>query len=152
MEPKVGMDGERGHSEQPTVAHDRGNRRNGIAIAIIIGLLIYLSILYDAHPTTYSALLINAVEADGMVIINAKSIGLGSIRIRGITLYSGHDPVLCNSVTYYLNGQHITHLTDIALQPGQSLTIIETDCRPPVDQVTSVAIMTYVGNFTAQVS
>ena len=134
------------------MAHNRGNRRDSVAIAIIIGLLIYLSILYDAHPTTYSALLINAVKTDGMVIINAKSIGLGSIRIRGVALYSSHDPVLYDSVTYYLNGQHVTHFTDIALRPNQSLTIIESDCTPPVDQMTSAIVMAYIGNFTAQVS
>ncbi|GAB6944514.1 hypothetical protein [Vulcanisaeta sp. JCM 14467] len=58
------------------------------------------------------------METDGMVIINAKSIGLGSIQIRGVTLYLDHDLVLCDSVTYCLNGQYITHI--LTLHYGQA--------------------------------
>ncbi len=101
---------------------------------------------------TANAPMITATASSGNLFINIKDAGVGNLRIESIILYAGgQGQASCSVATYYLDGNQVSGLP-ITLKPGRTLTIAYSSCNLSTDEVTSVAVITSSGTYTATVS
>ena len=125
----------------------------GVVIGVIIFYFVYAGGMRSMGATT--APIITAQAASGLLTVNIKVSGVGSVDINAINLYSGTTAASCSSVTYYLNGQSYRPPSSgplITLKPGQTFTAVYSSCTPPVDQITTVQVVTSAGTYTAPVT
>ncbi|WP_243676439.1 hypothetical protein [Vulcanisaeta distributa] len=101
---------------------------------------------------TANAPMITATTSSGNLFVNIKDAGVGNLRIESIILYAGQSQASCSVATYYLDGQQLSSGLPITLKPGQTLTITYSSCNPSTDEVTSIAVITSSGTYTATVS
>ncbi|WP_054854571.1 hypothetical protein [Vulcanisaeta distributa] len=122
----------------------------GIVMALAIMYLIYGGV--NRSLGTANAPMITATASSGNLFINIKDAGVGNLRIDGVILYAGQGQASCSVATYYLDGQQLSSGLPITLKPGQTLTIAYSNCNPSTDEVTSIAVITSSGTYTATVS
>ncbi len=128
-------------------------------VVTLVGIVMALAIMYliyggaNRSLNTANAPMITATASSGNLFVNIKDAGVGNLRIESIILYAGQGQASCSVATYYLDGQQLSSGLPITLKPGgQTLTIAYSSCNPSTDEITSIAVITSSGTYTATVS
>ena len=126
-------------------------------IAVVLGIAILYYVYVGGLETlgVGTAPAIDASEAGGVVTVNIRSTGIAHLEVYGVLLYSGTSTASCSSVQYLLDGQAYTPPSSgplIILKPGQTLTVVESSCSPPADEITTVVVITNNGKYTVPIS
>ena len=121
-------------------------------VGVVIGVIIFYFI-YAGGTKSLSGTIAPAIQAqamNGILTVNIKDTGVGSITIQSITLYSGTNTVSgCTPSSYYLDGNSL-HAPPVTINPGDTYTVVYsgTGCST----VTNVEVVTSAGTYTAAVS
>ncbi len=94
---------------------------------------------------------VTASEMGGVITVNIKDTGVGNVAINNITLYAGSSQATCSTATYYLNGNPAS-APPITIKPGQTYTVVYSNCNPPASEVTGVVVTTSTGTYSAAVT
>lgn len=127
-------------------------------VVTLVGMVMALVVMYVVYGGVSRSLgmanapMVTATTSSGVLFVNIKDAGVGSLRVESVILYAGQGQATCSLTTYYLDGQQLSGGLPITLKPGQTLTITYSNCNPGVDEVTSVAVITSSGTYTAAVS
>ncbi|WP_460172657.1 hypothetical protein [Vulcanisaeta sp. JCM 14467] len=131
-----------------------------IVMAVVILYFVYASGMRVLSTTNIPT--ISASASSGILTVNIKNTGIGSLAIYGITLYAGTSQASCTSANYYLDGQSYTPPSSsgsssssgplVTLKPGQTFTVVYSSSSCPIDEITSVQVMTSAGAYTVSVT
>lgn len=126
-------------------------------IVTVVGVVMGVAILYFVYTgglrtiSGTNAPIITAQEESGVIIVNIKNSGVGSLAIYNVTLLPSAATSGCTA-SYLVNGQTgITSSLPYTLKPGQVLTITYTGCSAP-SEVTTVEVVTSAGSYTISVT
>mgnify|MGYP001773381755 FL=1 len=121
----------------------------GVVIGVVIFYFVYAGTMGSMKGTT--APIITAQTASGLLTVNIKVSGVGSVDIDSINLYSGTNQVTtgCSASDYYLNGQS-AGAPPVTIKPGDTYTVVYSGSA--CSSVTTVQVITSAGTYTATVT